>query len=138
MSDYLDGPKFLAWLEEADCFEPVVHDMKYRASKWRHGAAVSVWKADELLTAIGLHISQIPDEIWRLEAPQGKQPKWRRDLSSSKEQVVAEHAAGASTKALSRKTGIPERTIREWTLRSKAKDALSQRFASGSDKPAKT
>ena len=128
MSDWLDGPKFVNWLERADDFsgEPHGTAIKRRVTEWRAGAPVSIWSADHLLTRIGLHLSQVPDELWiagrhRTPAPARKvRPTYSKEL---REALVARVEAGDSLNELSIATGISERTIQRWTLKSKQKDA---------------
>lgn len=120
--DWLDGPKFLAWLEEKHGFKSWVHGgyMKQTAWRWKKGEKVSIWKADELLTKLDLHIHLIPEDIWI--APVDRKPKGRRNFSEGlRHEVVARRLAGASPHALAKETGVSERTIRKWTQKSKQK-----------------
>jgi hypothetical protein len=33
-------------------------------TRWRDGQQVSFWKVDELLTRLGRHVWELPDEVW--------------------------------------------------------------------------
>lgn len=121
MADWLDGPKFVAWLEEKHGFESHLHGryMNQTAWRWRKGEKVSIWKADELLTKLDLHISLIPEDIW--VAPTERVPR-RKDFSKGlREEVVARRLAGATAHELAEDIGVSERTIRKWTQKSKQK-----------------
>lgn len=125
MADWLSGPKFLAWLEETDDFKGWVHGegWKKRAQRWREGESVSVWRADAVLTMIGFHLSMVPDEIWLDHSPNRK-PEGRPNFSPEvREQVIHEREDGATVGALSAAHGVSERTIREWTRKSKQRAA---------------
>jgi hypothetical protein len=125
-SHWLDGPKFIAWLESEHGFKASHHgsNAERRAQRWKNGDMVSIWKADELLTKLSLHISLIPEAVWlaagateRYAKPEGR-PNFTNEL---REQVIARREAGASPRDLAIETGVSERTIRKWTQKAKQK-----------------
>lgn len=79
MREWLDGPKFAEWLEHV---APVaiararrknglrLEDERTYANlgrlllRWASGPAVSVYTADYYMTFLGLHLHQIPEEIF--------------------------------------------------------------------------
>lgn len=126
MSDWLDGPKFIAWLEVEHGFRAYQHTnaIKRRATAWRAGDMASIWKADELLTYLGLHLTLIPDALWLAEPINDRyaKPAGRSNFPQElRREVIAKRAAGASPHILAIETGVSERTIRKWTQKSKAK-----------------
>ena len=82
--DWLDGPRFVGWLE---LHAPEACELAAAANgygrthrgmhsnlgrglaRWRQGAAVSVYSADLYLTEIGLHLSLLPDDLYREKGP---------------------------------------------------------------------
>lgn len=142
MADWLDGPKFVAWLEGATGFtaEPHGASVKRRVTDWKAGAPVSIWKADDLLTHLGLHLSQVPDELWidgrhRREAVAKKpRPLYPTKLRT---EVVKRRLSGVALKRLTLETGISEGTIKRWTRESRRKAEQIALSGSASDRQKK-
>jgi hypothetical protein len=129
MSDYLDGPKFVAWLESTnpdftrDMFGP---STQRRLRSWCQGHAASVWSVDELLTGIGLHISQIPEDAWLPGYPRRvtlRKSRSRVFSTATKEWVIKRLAEGITFQQIANEVGASERTVRRWTQNSREKAA---------------
>lgn len=61
--DYLDGPGFVAWLEQQEITGLYKHSSTRR---WQSGGEVSYGAADEFLTKhTRLHLSLIPERLWK-------------------------------------------------------------------------
>lgn len=120
--EWLDGPQFVRWLEDEFNFDrngngPVV---ERRIHSLMQGGSISVWSADRLLTAIGLHISLIPDELWlarRPYLPPGAKPKPRTYVPvERKEEAVKRYANEERTiRQLAEEFNVHDRTVRRWT-----------------------
>ena len=67
MREYLDGPGLYAWLNERGCdlSAKVLNFHSREVRRWRSGTAATVWSADQVLTQLGLHLTEIPDDLWR-------------------------------------------------------------------------
>lgn len=63
---WLDGPRLVCWLEGKGLFsmQLQVGGLARRVSDWKKGTTANVFTADRVLTRLGLHISEIPDELW--------------------------------------------------------------------------
>lgn len=122
MKEWLDGPRFIAWLEDEFNFDrhgngPIV---ERRAHGLSRGEALSVWSADRLLTTIGLHISLIPDDLWVEKKPRRKQKKRGPSPSQTmKKEIIQRHKAGEHPAVLAQAAGVTERTVNRWTQESK-------------------
>ncbi len=128
-SQWLAGRAFVSWLEEGFGFEAKPHGkaVERRVSEWRKGRPVSVWRADSLLTLLGLHLSMVPDDVWlearTAEPPPISSPYGRRYPAELRNDVIAQRLSGTSTKALERRYGIPRRRITQWLSDAKHKAA---------------
>lgn len=76
MSDWLDGPKLVAWMEEngLDCPKRQLGAYEYRVRRWKQGSAASVWVADDVLTTIGCCLGELPDDLYREPPMRNKIP----------------------------------------------------------------
>ena len=70
MSDWLDGPKLVAWLEAVAGDElgsgtgRAAESASRRIGDWRRGGRASVYALDAILTRLGLHLSMVPEELY--------------------------------------------------------------------------
>jgi hypothetical protein len=124
--EWLDGPKFVAWLEgeyrfKAKPFGPAV---QRRVSDWKAGSAVHVWKADEVLTRVGLHLSMLPSAFWlnSYRGP-GKRKTAVRYPEFVKRAAVDRAERGVSLHQLEREIGASRGTIKEWMRNKSLKGA---------------
>lgn len=72
--EWLDGPAFVAWLEDHWALQGSLYPegIQRRIWQWRHGSPASIWVADKLLTAMGLHLDIVPEEMFMAESPQSR------------------------------------------------------------------
>lgn len=80
-SAFLDGPRFVAWLENQGIKGKIVNEVMggykdRRFSDWRVGTSVKLETADEYLVAFGLNISDLPDDIFRAD----KRKRYREEI----------------------------------------------------------
>jgi len=64
-SQWLRGREFAAFLESKNVTDIELPNRQTdRISHWRKGRAVSIWKADAVLTQLGYNFSMLPDSVW--------------------------------------------------------------------------
>lgn len=121
---FLDGPKFVAWLEE----EGVTSDMLDKSEqsmllKWREGRRADIYAkvVDRLLARYCLPASYIPDEVWSKDQFQNVKPREKRTVrrfSAAKRQEAVELLEGGlRPKFVSDLLGVPQSTLRTWKER---------------------
>jgi hypothetical protein len=71
-AEWADGPKVAAWLK--DHLDKTYPDWKRKCPnldrawrRWTSGERASVWSLDNHLTPLGLHVQDIPDDVWLVE-----------------------------------------------------------------------
>jgi hypothetical protein len=65
MSQLLDGPSLVSWLQERfDLGDHVLGFHARRVREWREGGAVSVFAADPVLTKLDLRPDELPEYLW--------------------------------------------------------------------------
>lgn len=112
MSDWLDGPKLVAWLEE----EGFLRDARAQLGdahveavrKWRDGRAANVYSADELLLCLGLTIAQLPESVYR-ENPRLGVAVQQIDIETT-ERIVALAEKGKNFSQIAREVGCDSKT----------------------------
>lgn len=62
---WADGAALMAWLDGVTALPAGTAKMRKRIERWRRGAQASFWHVDELLVSAGLHVSEVPCEVWR-------------------------------------------------------------------------
>jgi hypothetical protein len=80
---WISGPKFAAWLRERKVENkelPVSRSSQL--GQWERGENISVWRADRVLTHLGYHLWQLPEDVWlpnydRLEKAHAKRSESR-------------------------------------------------------------
>jgi len=76
--------------------------MSRTMARWRSGERAHYATADRVLTKLGLHLSEIPDEFWR----------WTK--SEKKERGLRHLRNGKTPKQVSAWTGVSQVTVRKW------------------------
>lgn len=63
---WVDGPKFVAWLEEHGLESKLSlgEGLARRMRDWQSGGVASVDAVDRVLVAMGFHLSELPDDFW--------------------------------------------------------------------------
>lgn len=61
-----DGPGFFAWLEVHHLVEPLRRDESFARRLWeyRNGGVADFYVVDKMLTRLGYHVQDVPDELW--------------------------------------------------------------------------
>lgn len=62
-SKWIKGPKFIEFLEEHNLTSKKLND-QVNFDMLRKGENISVWRADRILTKVGLHILDLPHKAW--------------------------------------------------------------------------
>lgn len=61
----LDGRALAAWIEDhVTDLGAQLNGQTRTVQRWRNGASARIWTVDEVLTALGRHLSELPDEVW--------------------------------------------------------------------------
>lgn len=63
VSEWISGPAFVLFLEGQGINQYSLGDT-VNFTELRKGQNISVWRADRILTKIGLHIRQLPEQAW--------------------------------------------------------------------------
>ena len=69
-----DGPSVIRFLEHRRCdltLPFVGETAARRIYAWRTGERAGVWALDRMLCFYGIHLSELPDEVWRDYQPEG-------------------------------------------------------------------
>lgn len=112
-SNWLHGDKFSAWLRDHGLTSPALQ-VDFNAArlicKWEsQGGLASVYTADRILTRLGFHLSELPDDIWADRSPTDS-----RVPAETREQAVARLAAGERAGAIAAELGVDRRTVSYW------------------------
>lgn len=126
LADWLDGPGLYEWIEgkrDLSRLYYVYPSFERRLRDWRReGCVASAYTVDKWLVEIGLHLSEVPDDLWR-EDWLTEEGKRRREAPNLR---TAEEAKARRTKALARlkqignqrevaeEFGVTVRTIYAW------------------------
>ena len=108
MPEWLDGPDLYEWILKRCPYikgdrEGILGYTHSRSMvRWRSGERAHYATADRLLTLLGLHISEIPDEIWR----------WAK--RRKKEKGLEHLRNGKSVKQVAQWVGARESTVYNW------------------------
>lgn len=59
------GRAVVKWLEDRNMQERInACDLEGPVSRWRAGGTTSFWSVDRVFTTLGLHVFQLPDDVW--------------------------------------------------------------------------
>ena len=62
---WANGAALLAWLGSLGIrIVPLTESWQKKLERWRGGARANFYDVDEVLVRVGLHVSQVPVEIW--------------------------------------------------------------------------
>src|SRR5689334_2345845 len=65
-ANWADGAAFLAWTDSLGIrIIPLANSWKRKLERWRAGAQANFYDIDAVVTTLGLHVSQVPSEIWQ-------------------------------------------------------------------------
>lgn len=116
---YLDGPRFVKWLEEEGVkFSDLTDTQQRRWRDWEKGSRADLYKtADRILTDNYILPGLIPDECWsenqlRYENA-SRPPKKESDLRKAEGLMLVE--AGVHVNEIADRLGVCPTTVRNWT-----------------------
>lgn len=111
MTEWLNGPGFVRWLEE-HCNVSQLEDNRQRTLRhYRAGAQASLASADRILTALGRHLNELPDELWDSNRRNARKPH------AVKVSALRALADGTPVGQVAREAGVSTSTIRYWRKR---------------------
>lgn len=124
MSDgeWLHGPALVEWLEEHGLESPhtqLAATLARRVHAWRNGSMANVYTVDECLVMLGLHLIELPDDLWDLERS-GLRLGGRggsRFTEDQREDAARRYLRGESSRAIARELGTGRRNVRAWAER---------------------
>lgn len=124
MSEWLDGPGVVEWLE-AKGMRPYVFWRSWadkRAwARWKQGGLASVWVLDRILTQEGLELVDVPEHLWRDPPRRGGRKLTYRHPAPLREAVLRRYSQGERICDLSRELGLSPKTIAFWTRKEKTR-----------------
>jgi DNA-binding CsgD family transcriptional regulator len=109
-AEWLDGPGFVEWLESnglTNVKAQMGRSYEKRIRDWKRGAMASIHTADAVLIRLGLHLSGVPDDLWRV----GRRGKSISECTRT-EAVRRVLELGESAQAVARQLGIDPKTVR--------------------------
>lgn len=110
MSDWIDGPKLVAWLKLRG-FQARPHFVKYahRIEHWQKGGRANVYTVDDLLTRLGYHLSELPEDFWT--AP----PRYGNETSPEVQDEIARRAVeGEPVRKISAELSVGRKTVERY------------------------
>jgi hypothetical protein len=110
--NWLDGNRLVEWLEANghSLTKPIVGPLECSIRRWRGGAKCSVYQADRLLTKLGVHLHEVPDDLWVDLAPTHE----RYPRQVKQEAVRRVTVRDEPLKAVARSLGCDPKTVRNW------------------------
>ena len=109
---WADGPKLAEWIDQQRVMPNGTTrrrlPVEQTVDRWRKGGLVSVWAIDKWLAPRGVHLSELPDELWVVN---------RRRADQADPDVVAaalELLGKEPLKVIARRFGVAPSTVRYW------------------------
>lgn len=115
-SPRLDGPGVFEWMVDAKVVTEGQMKTQFGSSRarrlnaWRGGDAATAAVVDEMLCGKGIHLSEIPDELWLSE----DRKRASRQAPEIREAGARRYRAGESAQALASEYGVTAHSIRNW------------------------
>lgn len=112
----LDGPGVYEWMVDAKVVTEGQMKTQFGSSRarrlnaWRGGDAATAPVVDEMLCGKGIHLSEIPEELWLT----GEQKRASRQAPEVREAGARRYRAGESAQALASEYGVTAHSIRNW------------------------
>lgn len=119
--DWLDGPRFYAWLREngLTALDRQLGHSARRVRDWRDGAVANVYAADRVLVKVGLHLNDVPEDLYR-EPPDRTTRKAKRCTAAERQEILRRWAAGDSRYSIAKDLGRHRRTVEKIVARAAA------------------
>lgn len=125
--DWIDGPGLRAWLlhmvphhhwPRIDADNPT---LTRALNRWGAGGLANWRTADRHLTWLGLHLSEVPDELWRHD--RRAQPRTEYAIEARRQAYVAADQ-GLSLADMAEVFGVSRETARRWKQEAVTHDYL--------------
>lgn len=114
-TDWLNGPRFVEWLEGhglENIKAQLGSSLERPIRDWRYGTAASIYTADKILIRLGYHLSELPDDLFT-DSPMVT--GFSAPIGDEKRREIKRRArAGEGTAAISRAVGVSASTVRRW------------------------
>ena len=108
------GPKLYEWLihTDANLEDANVGPAFARAiDRWKEGDNATLGKVDELCVHVGLHLSQVPEEIWIARPPRKGS---RHSTPQTRKEAVERVLAGETNRQVAESIGCTPRAVANW------------------------
>jgi DNA-binding NarL/FixJ family response regulator len=108
-AEWLDGPQLVDWLEQhgMETASPHGYSTERAVQRWKKGGRANVYAADQVLTQVGCHLHELPEEMW-IDAPL-RGPKIS---GKTREEMLRRLEAGEKIKPLAKELSLSPSTVR--------------------------
>jgi excisionase family DNA binding protein len=106
---YLDGPKLAAWIDarEDNLESRYGGNIARRVFAWRRGQIADIYVADDILTKMGYHLSELPESFFGFQHP-NETPDEVRVLA------LELYQSGLPPSKIEERIGVSRSTITKW------------------------
>lgn len=113
---WVDGPGLRVWLEAHGVryMDLPSSDQRRLSAAKTEGGCVSVWVVDRILTRADLHLSDLPDELWRENRAPMSRPADQPITDDARAQAIRDFHAGVPARELARRYGVSPKSIYHW------------------------
>ncbi len=115
-AEWLDGPGLAAWLGERIPLDGLAahHESMYRAIlRWRNGDQACVYTVDDLLVRLGIHLSEVPEELFVSTTRRRAYPL----SEQTRTEALRLYTEGVGPGEIGRRLGIGSGTVSGWARR---------------------
>lgn len=115
LADWIDGPGFCKWLKEdmgITNLESRSASLARRVRDWEKGDTMAnAYTVDYWLMKVGLHLSMVPDHLWRHE---NRQTEHRERQAHLRAKAVARLRECNDRQQVAEEFGISTHTLKAW------------------------
>jgi hypothetical protein len=123
--EWVDAKAFAGWLDDRDVAATEIDPDGTLISKWRNGhyRFLSIWRADKILSNLGYHLSELPEEFIVKRPRDMLSRKGRVSFYPEhvKREALAARERGDSLAKISREYGPAADTILDWQRHERTK-----------------
>lgn len=116
---WLKGPPLVAWLETQRRLSyvdgPLSSSNMRRICSWRAGGHADVTAVDMILTKLGLHLHDVPEETISRASQRG----YHHVDEVVRREVIETYLSGETARKVGKRFGVHECTVRRWVAESK-------------------
>jgi len=126
--EYLDGPKLAEYIIRIypTYYEQLNDSQVRRINAWSNSVAASIWTADEIITRLGGHLSELPEDFTL--PPQEPQ----KPISAKKKaQVIERYRAGEAAAKLGREIDRSASAVVKWSRKTEGYVPRSKNVRTG-------